>query len=104
MLVKDNLDTADRLPTTAGSLALANTFAAQDSTVVHKLRAAGAVLLGKTNLSEWANFRSTRSSSGWSSDGSSGWRVANLSRPASSPRSWPQTEPVSRARSSSRSA
>lgn len=69
VLVKDNLDTADSMPTTAGSLALAGTHASSDSTVVRKLRAAGAVLLGKTNLSEWANFRSTRSSSGWSSVG-----------------------------------
>jgi amidase len=69
VLVKDNLDTGDGMPTTAGSLALAGTHASSDSTVVARLRAAGAVLLGKTNLSEWANFRSTRSSSGWSSLG-----------------------------------
>ena len=68
-MVKDNLDTGDKMPTTAGSIALAGTFASNDSAVVEKLRAAGAVLLGKTNLSEWANFRSTRSSSGWSSVG-----------------------------------
>jgi amidase len=69
VLVKDNLDTGDRMSTSAGSLALAGHRAAGDSHVVHRLRAAGAVVLGKTNLSEWANFRSTRSSSGWSSRG-----------------------------------
>jgi amidase len=69
ILVKDNLDSGDKMATTAGSLALANTHASADSTVVARLRAAGAVLLGKTNLSEWANFRSPRSSSGWSSVG-----------------------------------
>ena len=69
ILVKDNLDTADRMTTTAGSLALAGSIPLQDSTVAAKLRAAGAVLLGKTNLSEWANFRSTHSTSGWSGRG-----------------------------------
>ncbi|MBX6365008.1 MAG: amidase [Gemmatimonadetes bacterium] len=69
VLVKDNLDTADRMQTTAGSLALVGPAPARDSFVVERLRAAGAVLLGKTNLSEWANFRSTRSSSGWSARG-----------------------------------
>ena len=69
ILVKDNLDTGDRMMTTAGSLALVGPSAEQDSFVVSQLRRAGAVLLGKTNLSEWANFRSTRSSSGWSSRG-----------------------------------
>jgi amidase len=69
VLVKDNLDTADRMQTTAGSLALVGKPASRDATVVAKLRAAGAVLLGKTNLSEWANFRSTRSTSGWSGRG-----------------------------------
>jgi len=67
VMVKDNLDTGDGMPTTAGSLALADTHASADSPVVAKLRAAGAVLIGKTNLSEWANFRSVKSSSGWSS-------------------------------------
>lgn len=67
VMVKDNLDTGDGMPTTAGSLALADTCASADSPVVAKLRAAGAVLIGKTNLSEWANFRSVKSSSGWSS-------------------------------------
>ncbi len=70
VLIKDNLDTADRMKTTAGSLALAEAPAlAADAFVVQRLREAGAVLLGKTNLSEWANFRSTRSSSGWSGRG-----------------------------------
>jgi amidase len=68
VLVKDNLDTAD-LPTTAGSLALATHRPAADAFVVTRLREAGAVILGKANLSEWANFRSTESSSGWSSAG-----------------------------------
>ena len=69
VLVKDNVDTADRMTTTAGSLALAGSIPLQDSTVAAKLRAAGAVLLGKTNLSEWANFRSSHSTSGWSGRG-----------------------------------
>jgi len=69
VLLKDNIDTADKMATTAGSLALAGTIALQDSTVARNLRAAGAVILGKTNLSEWANFRSERSSSGWSGVG-----------------------------------
>ncbi len=69
VLIKANIDTADRLATTAGSLALAQHFAAEDAEVVARLRAAGAVILGKTNLSEWANFRSTQSISGWSSLG-----------------------------------
>ncbi|RFZ81077.1 amidase [Mucilaginibacter terrenus] len=69
VLIKDNIDTGDNMHTTAGSLALGDHFAKQDAFVVHKLREAGAVLLGKTNLSEWANFRSTHSTSGWSSRG-----------------------------------
>ena len=69
IVIKDNLDTADRMMTTAGSLALAGSIALRDSTVAAKLRAAGAVLLGKTNLSEWANFRSSHSTSGWSGRG-----------------------------------
>ena len=69
ILVKDNLDTADRMATTAGSRALAGTIAPEDAFVVARLRDAGAVILGKTNLSEWANFRSERSSSGWSGMG-----------------------------------
>src|SRR5215218_1150857 len=69
VLIKDNIDTHDRMPTTAGSLALEGSIAARDAFVVERLRAAGAVILGKTNLSEWANFRSTRSTSGWSGRG-----------------------------------
>ncbi len=69
ILIKDNIDTADRMSTSAGSLALAGSIAAQDAFVAERLRAAGAVLLGKTNLSEWANFRSTHSVSGWSGRG-----------------------------------
>jgi amidase len=69
ILVKDNLDTADRMPTSAGSLALAASIAQRDAAVVARLREAGAIILGKANLSEWANFRSTRSSSGWSARG-----------------------------------
>ncbi|MGH7603305.1 MAG: amidase [Gemmatimonadaceae bacterium] len=69
VLVKDNIDTADRMTTTAGSYALAGSIPLQDSTVAAKLRAAGAVILGKTNLSEWANFRSSHSTSGWSGRG-----------------------------------
>ena len=69
VLLKDNIDTGDKMQTTAGSLALAGVPAVQDSTMAAKLRAAGAVILGKTNLSEWANFRSTHSSSGWSGRG-----------------------------------
>jgi amidase len=69
ILLKDNIETSDPMPTTAGSLALAQNYAGQDSFVAERLRAAGAIILGKTNLSEWANFRSNRSSSGWSSAG-----------------------------------
>jgi len=69
VLIKDNIDTADKMQTTAGSLAMEGHIAANDAFVVKKLREAGAVLLGKTNLSEWANFRSSSSCSGWSSRG-----------------------------------
>ncbi len=69
VLIKDNIDSADKMQTTAGSLALVGMPAPRDAHIVERLRAAGAVLLGKTNLSEWANFRSTRSSSGWSGRG-----------------------------------
>jgi amidase len=69
ILLKDNIDTADRMATTAGSLALLDSRPAQDATLAWRLREAGAVILGKTNLSEWANFRSTRSISGWSGRG-----------------------------------
>jgi amidase len=69
VLVKDNLDTHDGMMTTAGSLALLGSVAPRDAFVVRKLREAGAVLLGKTNLSEWANFRAHNSTSGWSARG-----------------------------------
>jgi len=69
VLIKDNIDTADKMRTSAGSLALANAVAPRDAFIVQRLRAAGAVILGKTNLSEWANFRSTHSISGWSGRG-----------------------------------
>src|SRR5690242_899026 len=69
ILIKDNIDTADRMMTTAGSLALVGSKPSQDAFVAKRLRDAGAVILGKTNLSEWANFRSNKSSSGWSGRG-----------------------------------
>lgn len=69
ILIKDNIDTHDRMTTTAGSLALGGSIPLQDSFVAKKLRDAGAVIIGKTNLSEWANFRSSHSSSGWSGRG-----------------------------------
>jgi amidase len=69
VLVKDNIDSADRMSTTAGSRALEGHTPARDAHVVAQLRAAGAIVLGKTNLSEWANFRSSHSSSGWSGRG-----------------------------------
>ena len=69
ILIKDNIDTADRMMTTAGSLALVGSHAKQDAFVAKRLREAGAVILGKTNLSEWANIRSNHSSSGWSGRG-----------------------------------
>jgi amidase len=69
VLIKDNIGTADAMMTTAGSLALVGFTPAHDAAVVGRLRAAGAVILGKTNLSEWANFRSSHSSSGWSGRG-----------------------------------
>ena len=69
ILLKDNVDTADRMMTTAGSLALVGAKPAHDAFIAKKLRDAGAVILGKTNLSEWANFRSAKSSSGWSGRG-----------------------------------
>lgn len=69
VVLKDNIDTADQMATTAGSTALAGHRAAQDAWVTERLRAAGAVILAKANLSEWANFRSTNSSSGWSGRG-----------------------------------
>ncbi|MCB0688206.1 MAG: amidase [Saprospiraceae bacterium] len=69
VLIKDNIDTHDKMPTTGGSILLQDNFVSRDAFIVRKLRESGAVLLGKTNLSEWANFRSTNSSSGWSSAG-----------------------------------
>lgn len=69
VLIKDNIDTADRMMTTAGSLAMLGSTPAQDAFIVKRLREAGAVIIGKTNLSEWANFRSAHSSSGWSGRG-----------------------------------
>ena len=69
VLIKDNIDTADHMHTTAGSLALVDAPVPRDAGLVERLRAAGAVILGKTNLSEWANYRSTRSVSGWSGRG-----------------------------------
>lgn len=72
ILLKDNIATGDRMTATAGSLAMAGARSSRDAFLAGRLRAAGAVLLGKTNMSEWANFRSTRSSSGWSSRGGQG--------------------------------
>jgi amidase len=69
VLIKDNIDTADKMSTSAGSLALESSKALQDAFIVRRLRDAGAVILGKTNLSEWANIRSSHSSSGWSGRG-----------------------------------
>jgi amidase len=69
LLIKDNIETADRMMTTAGSLALEGSIALRDAFVAQRLREAGAVILGKTNLSEWANFRSSHASSGWSGRG-----------------------------------
>ena len=69
ILIKDNIDTADHMQTTSGSLALEGNIAAKDAFIVKQLRKAGALILGKTNLSEWANFRGKRSVSGWSSRG-----------------------------------
>ena len=69
ILLKDNIDTQDRMMTTAGSLALVGAKPQRDAFIAQRLREAGAVILGKTNLSEWANFRSTKSSSGWSGRG-----------------------------------
>jgi amidase len=69
ILIKDNIDTADKMKTSAGSLALSESIAPRDSFVAQRLREAGAVILGKTNLSEWANIRSTHSTSGWSARG-----------------------------------
>jgi len=80
VLIKDNINSGDRMMTTAGSLALEGHRASEDAFIVKRLREAGAVLLGKTNLSEWANYRSTRSSSGWSSRGGQTRNPFSLSR------------------------
>jgi amidase len=80
VLLKDNVGTADRMTTTAGSLALEGSIPPKDSFVAQRLRAAGAILLGKTNMSEWANFRSTHSSSGWSGRGGQGRNPYALDR------------------------
>jgi len=80
ILLKDNIATADRMATTAGSMALLGAVARKDSFVARRLRDAGAVLLGKTNLSEWANFRSSNSSSGWSGRGGQGLNPYALDR------------------------
>jgi amidase len=80
ILLKDNIDTADQMATSAGSLALAGSHAARDAFVVERLRAAGAVILGKTNMSEWANFRSSKSNSGWSGRGGQGKNPYALDR------------------------
>jgi len=80
IIVKDNIDTADRMTTTAGSLALEGSVAPADAFIARRLRKAGAILLGKANLSEWANFRSTHSSSGWSGRGGQGKNPYALDR------------------------
>jgi amidase len=80
VLIKDNIATADRLATAAGSLALLGAKAPRDAFVAERLRAAGAVILGKTNMSEWANFRSSHSSSGWSGRGGQGLNPYALDR------------------------
>ena len=82
VLLKDNIDTGDKMQTTAGSFALFGTPAQQDSTVAANLRKAGAVILGKTNLSEWANFRSSFSTSGWSGRGGLAHNPYSLDRNA----------------------
>lgn len=80
ILLKDNIDTHDKMPTTAGSRALARSFPLSDSYVTRQLRAAGAVIIGKANLSEWANFRGQKSSSGWSGVGGQTLNPYELSR------------------------
>ncbi len=79
VLIKDNIETRE-LPTTAGSLALKNNLTGRDAPIVAHLRSQGAVILGKTNLSEWANFRSSRSASGWSAVGGQTWNPHDLTR------------------------
>jgi amidase len=80
VLIKDNVETADHMATTAGSLALEGWFAPKDAPLVERLRGAGVVILGKTNLSEWANFRSTHSVSGWSGRGGQARNPYSLDR------------------------
>ena len=80
ILLKDNIDTADHMQTTAGSLALLGSRPARDATVAAALRQAGAIILGKANLSEWANFRSNGSTSGWSARGGQCCNPYDLSR------------------------
>ncbi|MEO8139704.1 MAG: amidase, partial [Gemmatimonadota bacterium] len=80
LVLKDNIDTADRMTTTAGSLALEGSHARRDAFLAERLKAAGAILLAKTSMSEWANFRSTRSSSGWCSRGGQGKNPYALDR------------------------
>lgn len=80
IFLKDNIDTAGRMTTTAGSLALAGWIPPRDASLVEKLRRAGVVILGKANMSEWANFRSSRSSSGWSARGGQGKNPYALDR------------------------
>lgn len=80
VLLKDNIDTGDRMSTSAGSLALQGRSAPRDAFLAERLRAAGAVILGKANLSEWANFRSTESTSGWSGRGGQGRNPYALNR------------------------
>lgn len=80
VLIKDNIETADRMMTTAGSLALDGWYAPEDAPLVARLRSAGAVILGKTNMSEWANFRSTHPVSGWSGRGGQARNPYKLSR------------------------
>jgi amidase len=82
IIVKDNIETRDPIATTAGSYALARSLRPADAPLVARLRAAGAIILGKANLSEWANFRSTRSCSGWSGIGG---QVGNAYNPARNP-------------------
>jgi amidase len=82
IIVKDNIETRDPIATTAGSYALARSLRPADAPLVARLRAAGAIILGKANLSEWANFRSTRSCSGWSGMGG---QVGNAYNPARNP-------------------
>lgn len=101
VLLKDNIET-ERLPTTAGSLALEEFVTGRDAPLVARLREAGAVILGKTNLSEWANFRSERSSSGWSGvGGQTRNAVAPARSPAAPPRAAPWPSPSAMPRSPS---